>query len=73
MRDAPATLDYIADAARRHDTAVAAAFRRALGIGKRKRRSRRRRSGRGRRPDRPSRREMDECRRQTYGVTWHGE
>lgn len=63
---------YIEDAARRYDTAIAAAFRRALGVGmdkkppRKKRRRRRHHSG-----SQPTHAELEECRKQKHGVVWH--
>ena len=70
MRDAPATLDYIEQAARRYRTPVAAAFRRALGIAD-KPRKRRRRRRRGPAHHGPTRGELESCRKQKHGVVWH--
>ena len=64
-----ATREYIEIAAMRYDTPVAAAFRRSLGItAKPKRRRRRRRHSAS---HKPTRKELDECRKQKHGVVWH--
>lgn len=62
-----ATREYIKQAALSHDTAMAAAFCKALGIKPRKRerpKQRRRKSG-------IRRRDLEQCRKQKHGVIWH--
>lgn len=63
-----ATREYIKQAALSHDTAMAAAFCKALGIKPRKREQR---TGHHRRRDGIRRRDLEQCRKQKHGVIWH--
>jgi hypothetical protein len=69
-----ATRAYIVDAAKRYQTPIAAAFRKALNIGAPKPKPARRRHDkqpRGKkRGYQPSKRELEECRKQKHGVTY---
>ncbi|ACV22584.1 Uncharacterised protein [Slackia heliotrinireducens] len=67
------SLGYIREQALRLDTAVAMAFRRALGLRAGAARGAGRRRGRGAGGRDRAYRGLDECRRQTHGVVWRGQ
>lgn len=64
-----ASRQYIIEQAKRHDTAVAAAFRRALGVQLEAKLSNRHRK---RRRVKATDKELEACRKQTHGVVWKG-